>query len=165
MSWLPYYLYSEIYQGGSIGIDYSSILGDVSKANQHLGFHLSRDQYFGSEFVILYSKTIDQTLKETIDSMVSSVFESGLYDHWQSLLYKIKVNQSRPEESDIISLESMKGVMYLLVMMWTILILIMVIEGFYPKMCMLHFLNKMNNLKLWNCFMYSLQIIKGGFKN
>ena len=105
----------DILEGKTILIGYSNYYEHFIKTNKHLGFHLSSETYFGSPFVILYSKQIERSIKERIDSIIDILFESGLHDFWESLGFRKRIKYF-PDNSyrAKISLKTVRGMLYLL---------------------------------------------------
>ena len=122
--------YDEIYYGRRIGVNYRSNFESVINANKHLGFHLSRDQYVGTPFVILYSKAIDDKIKHRIDSVINVLVESGLQDLWWTLQHerKVSVKEDRVEGSQTITMISIRGILILLFSINLLLIYILILE-------------------------------------
>ena len=108
--------FNDIYQGRRIVISFGRYFRILIKYNKHLGFHLSRNQYFESSNVLLYSKTIDHRVKRRIDSAIDRVYESGLQDFWWELLIKPKldINESRDDDNQDITVQSIRGIFILL---------------------------------------------------
>ena len=124
---------NDIYNGKSVAINYGHILESKIKANKHLGLHLSSEQYFGSSINILYSKTIDKSLKNKIDSVISILFESGLQDFYNfvQLTQFKQFNFNQTEDNQIIDLEDMRGLMMLIGIINVSSILVLIIEKFW----------------------------------
>ena len=121
--------YQQIYDGDRIAIGFSSIFEYVINANPHLDFHLARESYFSSHTVSLYSLTINETVKRKIDSVIDNVFESGLQDLWLSLQYKNRLNVKTSESNNSkIELQSIKGLICLIGIIYTIIIFILITE-------------------------------------
>ena len=72
--------YKQVYHGKSVIISFDSTFVRMLKYNEDLNFHMSADRLFGFQYGLLYSKYIDSTTKIFIDSMISSMFESGIYN-------------------------------------------------------------------------------------
>ena len=72
--------YKQVYHGQSIIISFDYIFEQMLKSNRELSFHMSADRLFSKSFALLYSKYIDSKTKRMIDSMTSSLFESGIYN-------------------------------------------------------------------------------------
>ena len=100
--------YQQIYEGKRVAIGFSGIFEYVIKANHHLHFHLSRELYFMSNIVSLYSKSLSPSLRRKVDHVISCVYESGLQDIWLSLQYKSPLNV-RPKEDFICKLQTVTG--------------------------------------------------------
>ena len=122
--------FDDIYRGRQIAINNGRYLQSVVNANKHLGFHLGRHQYYESANVIYYSKTIDNRVKQKIDSVIVRVYESGLQDFWWALLFerKIDINETRDDENQTITLQSIGGIFILLPTINLLLIYILIFE-------------------------------------
>ena len=124
----------DIYNGKCIAICYGNTFDYLINGNEHLDLHVSRQQYFGSAVVILYSKTIDKTLKERIDCVIRILFESGLQNFWRySNSYK-RLNFDQIQNDQTISVQRIKGIMSLLAVVYTALILIFIFETYWHKL-------------------------------
>ena len=124
--------YDEIYHGRRIAINYRFIFESVISTNKHLGFHLSGDQYFGSAIVLLYSKTINNTLKDRIDSVVYSLFESGIQDLWWNLFNYNRVNIEQDwEDNRTLTMKSIRGLLILSFGINLLLIYFLILENLY----------------------------------
>ena len=118
----------DIFNGISFAISYEHLLEPIFNANKHLGLHLSREQCFGSEVVILYSKSIDNTLKDIIDSVINVPFESGLQNFWNYMwLYKV-INVNQTENDETITVQYISGLMMLLPIIYSMLFVLLAFE-------------------------------------
>ena len=77
------YDYSDVYNGQTIIISHDVTFHDMMNVNSHLKFHISRDRHYGTQIGLLYSKSIDTDLKHKLDSICSSLYESGLLNSYQ----------------------------------------------------------------------------------
>ena len=127
--------FEDIYLGRQISLNNGGYLKSVVNANKHLGFHLGSEQYYESPNVIFYSKTIDKSVKEKIDSVIDRVFESGLADYWWALTFehRIDMNVSRDDDNQTITMESIRGIFILLVTINFLLIYILIFEDLINK--------------------------------
>ena len=120
--------YQHIYEGKRVAIGFSGIFEYVMKANPHLHFHLSREIYFMSNIVSLYSKTLSLSLRRQVDHVINSVYESGLQDLWLSLQYKSPLNVRQKENKQSIGMQSIRGLMVLQSIIFSILLLALMLE-------------------------------------
>ena len=123
----------DIYKVKCIVISYTNLLENIAINNKHLGFHLSRDQYFGSTLNILYSKLIQNSIKLKIDTVISILFENGLEKFVSSMLNKNRLNINQTHDSQKIRIEDMRGILMLMAIVYFILIIIFIIEYFSFK--------------------------------
>ena len=121
--------YDEIYKGRRVAIQYDVILLGVINGIKLNGFHLSRDRYFGSALCIYYSKAIDNNVKEKIDSVIYSLYETGLQGLWSKFNIPVKIKQDENDDNDKQSndMDSVRGLFILLfsINLSTIIILIL----------------------------------------
>jgi hypothetical protein len=103
---------SSVLNGKSVLIAYSYVLRAFVKKYNYLPFYVGRDMYGGHAFVFLYSKFISQSLKEKLDLLVFSSFESGLIDFWrQKRVVKTQETLSFEENNfESISFHYLKGI-------------------------------------------------------
>ena len=120
--------YQEIYEGKRVAIGFSAIFEYVMEANPHLHFHLSRELYFMSNIVSLYSKSLSLSLRRQVDHVISCVYESGLQDLWLSLQYKSPLNVRPKENKQSIGMQSIRGLMTLQCIIFSILVLVLILE-------------------------------------
>ena len=120
--------YDQVYNGRIIAVDYSHIFHHVIKNNPHLNFHLSSEQYLGSALVMIYSKFIDKTIKYRIDRVCDSLFESGLQELWQLLKHSRRLKVNPTYEKEIITMESIRGLIVLLAVLYPTMILVLLFE-------------------------------------
>ena len=123
---------NDIVHGKSIWINFSKTLEFILMANQHSGLQLSQ-QYFGTQDTLIYSKKIDIKIKNKIDQVTYSLFESGLQRFWYRLAYrKIKIKIIDPE--NIISLLHTRGFFILILSIHIILFLVFLMELCFHKL-------------------------------
>lgn len=120
--------FNKIYHGEMIAIGHSLILENKIKLMKHIGLHLSRNRYFGTQLVMLYSLAIDKSLQESIDSVIQSIFETGLNDFWNSVRFETKLNITEFEAKEEIGMQSMRGLFALLAIINSTVILLLIIE-------------------------------------
>ena len=122
--------FDDIYRGKLIAIENRRYIQSVVNANKHLGFHLGHNHYYESANVIFYSKTIDNKVKDKIDSVIVRVYESGLQDYWWALLYeqRIDINVSGDDDNQTITMQSIRGIFILLVTINFLLIYVLIFE-------------------------------------
>ena len=101
--------YQLIYEGKRVAIGFSGIFEYVMKANPHMHLHLSRELYFMSNIVLLYSKSLSPSLRRQVDHVISYVYESGLQDLWLSLQYKSPLNVRPKENKQSIGMQSIES--------------------------------------------------------
>ena len=125
------YNIKDIINGKSIYIGYGFVIEKTIKSNQHPSLYIGRQQYFGSPFAVLYTKSFDKTLKEKIDSVVSTIFESGLFNLWTLLVpYKRpKETLTETENHDTIRMDDIKGIMMLLAIIYLLVIFSLIFEN------------------------------------
>ena len=123
--------FEEVYHGRRIVIFHSQYLEYTIKVNPHLGLHLSRDQYYGSSMVNLYSKTFDKNLKERIDAIMNWLNESGLYDLWTFNKFTDKINITEKEVDHRITMKEIKGLNFLLINIYSGTLIILILEIIY----------------------------------
>ena len=75
--------YTQVYHGKSIIISFDVTFERMLKSNRGLSFHMSADRLYGYQFGFLYSKYIDSKIKIFIDSMMTSLFESGIRNYME----------------------------------------------------------------------------------
>ena len=139
--------YDDIYRGRTVAIQFDKILQNVINANKHIGFHLSRDQYFGSALCIYYSKGIDIRVKEKIDSVIYSFSESGINDIYSALTFqsKVRVKQDRDDDNLSNDMDSIRGLFIILFSINLSTIIILILEKtFYNS---------------WHCIKYKFNIL------
>ena len=127
----PELIVNKIIQGKFIWINFGMILESILMANEHLGLHLSQ-QYFGATVGLIYSKKIDRQMKNKIDQVTYSLFESGLQRLWQRLAYR-RINLRQINVDSIITLQHTRGLFVLIFLIYVILFLIFLIEIFVRK--------------------------------
>ena len=129
--------YDDIYHGRTVAIQFDIILESVMNANKHIGFHLSRDQYFGTALCIYYSKGIDKKAKEKIDSVIYSIYETGINDIYSALTFqsKVRVKQDRDDNNQSNDMDSIKGLFYLLFGINLSTIIILILEKIIHNSC------------------------------
>ena len=71
-----------VLSGKGVWISYSNLLEPFVQSNKNLGFHMSKDTYFGSSLVLFYSKYLNQKLIDRIDFVAFILYESGLQNYW-----------------------------------------------------------------------------------
>ena len=120
--------FQHIHDCKRVAIGFSAIFEYVIKANPHLHFHLSRELYFMSNIVSLYSKSLSLSLRRKVDHVISSVYETGLQDFWLSLQYKSSLNVRPKEDNEIIGMKSIRGLMILQSIIFSILVLVLMLE-------------------------------------
>ena len=120
--------YKQVYHGKSIVILFDSILGGILRINQHLNFHLSADRLFGRSYALLFSKFIDTKTKILIDSIIFSLFESGIHEflYYRRNSIKLDVKEDDPEQT--ISMSYFKNVMIIYIYCSISLIFIFILE-------------------------------------
>ena len=129
---VPYINYNDVHRGKSIALDYGHEFEHVIEANKHLDLHIGHQQYFGTAIVILYSKFIDQSVKDRIDSIINVLFESGLQSFWESLWFpESDIGFEESQEFHAIRLRSINGLFIVLAIVNSVLIIILIIEIFY----------------------------------
>ncbi len=76
----------------------------------------------GNGVVMLYSKFISQSLKNQLDLLVLSTFESGLFDFWRQKILAETQKAFSYEKADfrLISLQNLKGIYIIFFVMLTI---------------------------------------------
>ena len=120
--------YQQIYEGKRVAIGFSAIFEYVMEANPHMHFHLSRELYFMSNIVSLYSKSLSPSIRQRVDHVISCVYESGLQDLWISLEYNSPLNVKPKEDNETIEMRSIRGLMVLQCIIFSILVLVLILE-------------------------------------
>ena len=129
----PEIIVNDLIKGKSIWINFSIILEFIFTANEHLGLHLGSQQYYGSHFGILYSKKIAKELKNRIDSVINSLFESGLKSFWHRLSHR-KMNIHEIDAENIITLLHTRGFFILIFIIYIILFCVLLMEIVFNKL-------------------------------
>ena len=119
----------DIINGKMVLILYGFIIERIMKSNQHASLYMGRQQYFGSPFAILYAKSFDKILKEKIDSVISIIFESGLYNFWTFLVPYKRLDLDETKANDTITMDDMKGIIMLLATIYLLVILFFMFEN------------------------------------
>ena len=122
----------DVYYGKSIVIGDDENFQNVINSNK--GFYLSKEKYFGSAKVILYSKTIDNLIENKINTIMAILFESGFINFWISLVVFLNHNFEQIENCQKITFEDMRGLMTLLAIIYFHIILVLIIEICAPKL-------------------------------
>ena len=102
--------YEQVYNGESIIISFDNIFQHIMESNRDLSFHMSADRMFGSSNGLLYSKSIDSKAKRFIDSMMSSLFESGIYNHLEKRKFVKRLNIEEKDTPIAISISYFKKI-------------------------------------------------------
>ena len=95
---VPFYEfdYKQVYNGESIIISFDYSFEQMLRSNRGLSFHMSADRLFHRSHALLYSKYIERKTKRFIDSIMTSLFESGIYNFKEEK--KISKHQEIKEE-------------------------------------------------------------------
>ena len=127
---LPYHEfdYNQVYHGKSIMILYDSIFERMLNFNQDLTFYMSSDRLFAFQYSLLYSKYIDNKTKIFIDSIISSLFESGIYNYIMITKSGKHLDLVEDEPPLTISISYFKRIMIIYIYSVILLILILFIE-------------------------------------
>ena len=83
------YDYSDVYNGKTFIIGHDITFHEMINVNSHLKFHISRDRHYGSQLVISYSKSIDKDLKNKLDLICMSLFESAMLTSYKELKTRV----------------------------------------------------------------------------
>ena len=122
---------NDLINGKGIMINYGEFLDIVVNLLNHPNLHVSRQQYFGSAFVILYSKSFEKALKDKIDSVIIILFESGLFNFWNSIVAFRRLNWNEIEDRHTITLENIRGLIMLMIIIYLAIFLIVIIENLF----------------------------------
>lgn len=123
----------EIESGKDIYFEYSHILQYLIRIQNHLDLHIAREAYYGSSFVILYSKYINQNIKEGIDSVINCLFESGLQNFWEFLAFKRNIHKGPSSQFHHkvfpLNFNNIKGLYTTVAVMWLFCIILLIFEN------------------------------------
>ena len=120
--------YKPVYHGKSIIISFDSIFEQMLKFNRDLSFHMSADRLFSLSYGIIYSKHIDLKTKRFIDSMMSSFFESGIYNFVEERKDSKHLDIQEDDPPQTISLSYFKKVINIYAYNAIILIFSLIVE-------------------------------------
>jgi hypothetical protein len=87
-------------------------MGTFDKKHSLLPFYIGSDMHFGRPRVMHYSKFIPKSLKNRLDLLVISSFESGFFDYWrEKRIDKNDIKFSFHENtSQSLSLHNLRGI-------------------------------------------------------
>ena len=105
--------YNQVYNGKSIVISFDTNFQRILNTNPDLSFHMSADRMFGYQFGFLYSKFIDVQTKRFIDSMISSLFESGIHKFLEDRKYSKRLHIEDGDLFQAFSFDYFKKVIYI----------------------------------------------------
>ena len=120
--------YKPVYHGKSIIISFDSTFEQMLKFNRDISFHMSADRLFSLSYGIIYSKHIDSKTKRFIDSMMSSFFESGIYNFVEERKDSKHLDIEEDDPPQTISLSYFKKVINIYAYNAIILIFSLIIE-------------------------------------
>ena len=123
--------WQDVYLGKAILVDFSMLLEPVIMANPYYGFHIGRDQYYGTSIGILYQKNINETIKQNIDSVISILFESGLQNLWNALQWNSVKFTPIEEIDEQITIASLRGIFIIYLILILAQLLLFIFELFY----------------------------------
>ena len=124
---------NDVIQAKSIWINFGQPLEFILMSNQHLGLRLGSEQYYGTPFGLIYSKKIERTVKNKIDSVIYSLIESGLQKFWTGLHYS-RMDLDKIDVENKITLLHTRGVFILIFSIYIILFLILLMEIFFKML-------------------------------
>ena len=116
--------YEQVYHGKLILISLDSAFERIFKFNRHLTFHMSADRLFGYQYGFLYSKYIDINTKIFIDSIMTSLFESGVYNFMVNRKWFKRLNIEEDDSPRAISITHFKKI----VIIYSYMVILMVIS-------------------------------------
>ena len=125
----------EIASGKVVYITYSHHLDGLAQVNSHIDLHVAQNRYFGASDCLIYNKNIDESIKESIDSVVNVLFESGLHNFWQLKTFNISTNiiTNNSNKGHVIHLANVTGIFKVILVLQALSILILFIEiGQFP---------------------------------
>ena len=93
-----------------------AILRAFVKKHNYLPFYVGSEMHSGNGVVMLYSKFISKSLKNKLDLLVMSTFESGFFDYWREkrLLKTQEIFSFEENNFQSISLHNLKGIYIIL---------------------------------------------------
>ena len=121
-------LYKQVYHGKYFIISYDTTFEHIVANNPGLYFHMSADRLFSKSHGMLYSKNIDIKIKRLIDSIMSSMLESGIYKHNHDKQFSRHLNIEEDDPSQTISLSYFKKIVILYSYKVILLLFILIIE-------------------------------------
>ena len=120
--------YKQVYHGKSIILSFDSNFERMLKSHRDLSFHMSADRLFGLYYGIIYSKYIDIKTKRFIDSIMTSLFESGIYNFVEERKGSKRLNIVEDDPPQTISLSYFKKIVFIYMYNIIILLIILVVE-------------------------------------
>ena len=94
---------------------------------------MSADRLFGRSYGLLYSKYIDIQTKRFIDAMISSLFESGIYNYREERKSWKRLDIFEDDPPQTISLTYFKKVIFINIYTVIFLIFFLVVEVVFEK--------------------------------
>ena len=125
--------YKQVYHGKSIIISFDYAFEHMMKSNPDHNFHMSADRLFSLQYGLIYSKYIDSKIKHLIDSIMTSLFESGIYNFNEEKKFSKHLDLEEEETPMAISLSYFKKIIYSYTRLIILLLLSLIAE-------ILHFL-------------------------
>lgn len=104
----------DILRGKGVWIGYSANYEILVETNSHLSLHLGSRKYHGTSIVMLYSKSIQKSIRSKLDSLTMTIFECGHYTFWNKGFRK-RMNTSdwtQQNREDTLGLFTSRGIFY-----------------------------------------------------
>ena len=110
---------------------------------------MSDDRLFHRSYGLSYSKYIDSKTKRIIDSIMISLFESGIYDYFEQRNFAKRLDIEEDNTTEAISLSFFKKMMYSAIYIISLILICLIIE-------ILLSLYKTERIKLKNIFLQTV---------
>ena len=119
--------YEKVYHGKTIIISFDKPFDLIMNANKDLSFQISSDRLVGMQYAIMYSKHIDIEIKRFIDSRMSCLFESGIYNFKEDakMTRHLDIEEEEGDQPQSISISYF--IKLLIIFSYAILILIFIL--------------------------------------
>ena len=129
---VPFYSFSyeKVYHGKTIIVSFDRPFEVIIKANKDLSFHISSDRMVGMQYALMYSKYIDSKIKRFIDSRMSCLFESGIYNFKENakMARHLDIEEEEGDQPQTISISYFIKLLIIFSYAIIILIFILIIE-------------------------------------
>ena len=124
----PKFDYNQVYHGESILIFFDAQFKRIFSLNTELSFHMSSDRLFSKQHGFLYSKHIDIKTKRSIDTIINSLPENGIFDFVEDKKYSKRLEIIEEDPPQTISLSYFKRVVIIYAYNFIVLLFSLVIE-------------------------------------